>query len=146
MFILREADGDIDTSRWAGGTLFTPLLHPVRVHTASTFRSAPPVRGVVLSEEIGIWPAKDDWRCLSAACRNRLHTTAASHPCVTSDCHNLKHSWRNVFVRSQVLCSAPALGQSRRNVEGRQRPKILGIKTGAWQRLLAYPSRFSKTL
>ena len=54
VFILHEADGDIDTFRWAGGALFTPLLHPTRVDMTSTIPSVPPVRGVVLSEEIGI--------------------------------------------------------------------------------------------
>jgi hypothetical protein len=54
VFILHKADGDIDTSRWAGGALFTPLLHSARVDMASTVPSVPPVRGVVLSEEIGI--------------------------------------------------------------------------------------------
>jgi hypothetical protein len=54
VFILHEADGDIDAFRWAGGALFTPPLHPARVDTVSTIPSVPPVRGVVLSEEIGI--------------------------------------------------------------------------------------------
>jgi hypothetical protein len=38
----------------AGGALFTPLLHPARVDTVSTLPSILLVRGVVLSEEIGI--------------------------------------------------------------------------------------------
>jgi hypothetical protein len=47
------------------------------------------------------------------------------------------------FVGLQVLCSAPVIGQSRRDVErgkGRAGPKILGIKPELGKKLLAYPS------
>jgi hypothetical protein len=63
---------------------------------------------------------------LSVTCRNRLHTTAAPHPCDTSR-QKLKHGWRNVVVKSQVW---PSPSKSSENLEGEswenkiQRPKI----------------------